>query len=819
MPTAGWRPDYALQVAFNADPNDPNATPTWTNLTSLLRKASGVRRGRQYELDQNQAAQPTLTFWDPNEYLNPANGSSPYSPNVVPYRQILWQAMWPNGGTGNLLNTGAQGTSYDPSFESYTTGAAVSWITAVGGTTPVIGTTTPHAGTKDLTWSVVNGATIQGVSWLLPCIPGRQYTTSTYVRQTSASTQRIAIAGVATGSSTATTGAYVRLTVTWTATQPSHTVTVQTTGTAVAGTVLLDDVQHEPGASATTFTTSGPVIYGILREYVERWPSTWDPDSAGFLGLCEATLVDAFAPQNKTTLWSEYRNSVLAKAPAYYWPLGEPQGSTSFGEVSGNQGPSMTPLVSIYGAGNGLAVGTSTNIPGDPSGTGVKIQPWATGSGQEPATILSVGSVSGLLTGPPISWPGNITPPWGASWAAWVNMSPQTNGDTFEYLLANGFAFIWTVVGTGTRCQGGQQIATWSTSIADGTNHHVAMTYTTDGSSETVTLYVDGVSRATATGSPFLPYFSETYMLVGGYVLTIISDDLLNGWVAHIAAWNRTLTSAEVLDLYTAGTGYPGESSGARVTRYLGYGWTGLSSIDTGQSVMGVSDLAAGTTLLAANQAVATTENGNYWQDSRGSVQFAARTRQYLAITSKYTFGENTAGGEFPYQGDIGYDLDPTLVYNDVTVTNAGGIKAQAIDSASQTKYFPNAYSRDVNVLSNNEAIDAANYLLNQHALPQQRVQQITLDPVGNPNLWPVVLSLELGDRVTVKRRAKAANSGAGITMSADFFVGSISHDNIDMDAGTWTTTLLLYPVDIIQVGILNDATLGLLDSTFVLAY
>lgn len=132
---ASWRPEVYFGVPFNADPNDPDAVPDWTDLTARFRAAQGLARGRQYELDQNQAGQPTIVLDDPDEYLNPANTLSPYSPDVVPYRHCVFQAMWPNGGTGNLINSYA---GLDPTFETYDTDEAPDWVTAVGGTSPLV---------------------------------------------------------------------------------------------------------------------------------------------------------------------------------------------------------------------------------------------------------------------------------------------------------------------------------------------------------------------------------------------------------------------------------------------------------------------------------------------------------------------------------------------------------------------------------------------------------------------------------------------------------------------------------------------------------
>jgi hypothetical protein len=135
---ASWRPDVMLSVAFNADPNDPTAVRLWTDLSTGFLAAEEVTRGRQYELAQSQTAQPVVSIRDVDEYLNPANPASPYSPDVQPYREIMLQAMWPNGGTGNLINIAAWRVNSDPTFESYATGGSAAlpaWVVQVGGPT------------------------------------------------------------------------------------------------------------------------------------------------------------------------------------------------------------------------------------------------------------------------------------------------------------------------------------------------------------------------------------------------------------------------------------------------------------------------------------------------------------------------------------------------------------------------------------------------------------------------------------------------------------------------------------------------------------
>lgn len=833
------RPDVALNVAFNADPNDPAAVPAWSDLTAMFLGADGVDRGRQYELDQTRGAQPTLRFVDRNEYLNADNPSSLYAPNLVPYRPVIWQAMWPNTTVGNLLNTGYGANpglkttnGYDPTFESYALSAVPPWIAVVGGTNPTVNNITPHGGTQALFWTVVGTATVQGVSLLIPCIPGRQYTCSAFVRQTTASTQQISVVGVATGTSTATTAAYVRLTVTFTATQPMHTLQIATTGTAVAGAVVLDDIQHEQAAAASVFTTTGPVIYTVMNDLVERWPSRWDPDSQGFLGLCDATCVDAFAALQATDLSTEVANSILAKKPAYYWKLNEPQGATVFAESSGNGGPSLVRTDAATGAADAFTTGVNTGIAGDPGGVGIETQTAGTAFVNSPTTVVQAG-----LNGAGIALGANVAP-YSYTVVMWAARDLSVAGDDgrtlllmtdhtgkFNAVAGSNFQQRWQVFPSFSQfsINGGHVGLQVTDSWGDGKPHLYVAVNSVTSINATVTLYVDGVNVGTNTGTLF-PGFDVQMDLVevAGAIFPTTRSAVpgpQHGIYGHCALWNRALTAGEITDLTNAGKGYKGETSGARISRYLGYSYIGPTVVDAGQSVMGVSVLADSTAALDACQAVTITENGVFWVDGDGNLTFAARTRRYLTTTPTYIFGENTAGGELPYEGDVEFGLDPTLLYNDVQVTNAGGIVAHTTDAASQRRFFKQSYPRDVNLASDLEALDAANYLLNQHKIARVRVSTLTLNPGPNPALWPAVLGIEVGTRVTVKRRSKAANNGAGLTQSRDFFVEQISHSGIDFEAGTWTTTLQLSPVDYSQVWILGDATYGVLDTTTVLGY
>lgn len=1054
---AANRPDWAIQVAFNADPNDPNVIPIWQDLTAIVLGASAVARGRQYELAQTMAAQPQVLFRDPNEYLNPANTSSPYYPNVQPYRQVLWQGVWnpntlTNTAAGNLLNSGTWRVPYDGSFDSYTAAASVAWITAVGATTPVVGTTTPHSGANDLTWAVAGTSTAQGVSWQVPCVPGRQYTSSAYLRQTTGSTQQISVGdqtagvdvfsttvangwgtadaggawtatggsasdfsvvagtnsgpGVAyhtatsvnvartttvgtgfydadtvvpitvpavatgaymsmgitsryvdasnsyrgvvrfntdqtitvaatkrvagtdtdlatatssltyvagsqfylrftlsgsslqvklwpylktepaaydvsttdtaitstgavggytrlntgntntnpalgfgpfystaylAGSSTTTTGAYVRLSVTFTATQPYQTVQVATTGTATAGTILLDDVQHEQAASASAFTTTGAVIYPVMRNLTERWPRVYQ--AQGFEGFTAVPCVDGFAALNALALRTEYESAVLSLGPDYYWPLHDGQNVTAFAETSGNQGP---PIVVVQGRGT-TVTGTASadvtvQITGDPGGTGVEM---AGGNNtNQGVTLRSAGPLTLTSTG--ASWSVTI-----ACWLVTTDTtdtfgildltsSTDTNNSNSTAILRSGVGDLHPFSGTVyTPIVGGTSTPDAPGTYTDGLPHLYVATNTLAANVFTTNLYIDGTLAAsdtsnatTAFGTP-TPNFGFTLVEASAGLFGGDSGAGVNGAYSHIAVWNRALSASEVSGLYSAGnTAYAGETSGTRITRHLALGgYTGATRISTGQSTMQAPTWQTAIDLLTDCQNTNTAEGGTIWMAPDGAFVFEDRNTRFLRLTSTYTFGENTAGGEIPYMGDptdLVFDYDPNFVYADVEVTRNNGTVAiggtiSDILTAAR-RYFPRSYTASVDLQTDTETQYLADWTFNTHKAPLERVSAVTIDPASNLGLWATALSVEVGMRVTLKRRPKAANQGAGFTMSGDYFVEAVTHDGIDMTAGTWRTTLLLSPIGqgpgvTLQPWVLDNATYSVLGSTTMLGW
>jgi hypothetical protein len=212
---------------------------------------------------------------------------------------------------------------------------------------------------------------------------------------------------------------------------------------------------------------------------------------------------------------------------------------------------------------------------------------------------------------------------------------------------------------------------------------------------------------------------------------------------------------------------------------------------------------------MSALQAVVDTENGAHFVDAAGAITFRSRSARYNALTPRYTFGERVDLGEWPYE-DCQLDFDSTHLSNQVTVTQEGsGQNFYAVDAASVTGYFPRTMSRSINANNTDECQDAANYLLSRYRQPATRVSSLQLHPSGNPALWPVCLSLELGTRIRVMRRPPGAP-----TVQVECFVENIQWDFGD-DGEAWLT-LQCSPADLTSYGVVGAWHTALASSSTV---
>jgi hypothetical protein len=282
------------------------------------------------------------------------------------------------------------------------------------------------------------------------------------------------------------------------------------------------------------------------------------------------------------------------------------------------------------------------------------------------------------------------------------------------------------------------------------------------------------------------------------------------------------------------------EDSGARVTRILDdAGWPAASrNITPGDATLQptllggtpvdgipVAILAAGgaTPLKVSNaqstftpldelQLTADTEMGELYCDGRGFLVFRHRHALYFdtrSTTPQAVFGD--AGAELRY-ADVTITYDDATLWNGATIANTGGTVQQASDAASQQHppggYGPRVFdSENLIADSDFQALGYAQYVVAASKNPELRFSDITILPQRDPaNLFPQVLTREIGDRITVTRRPP----GGGSAITRDVFIRGISHT---ITSKTWATTWVLQDATSLPPLLLLDGSM-LLDGS-----
>lgn len=573
--------------------------------------------------------------------------------------------------------------------------------------------------------------------------------------------------------------------------------------------------QMEAAASASTWTDPGPTYY-IYTGYVERWPQTWT--MGGTFGQVQAIGVDAEALLAQDTLQPPFAEEVLAMNPNFFYQLDDPAGAGSCADSAANRPPAPIEN-SPFGPGS-LTLGssiTSTTTPGTFIGTAGPVATFANNPSQNSPfqfaeTFVNLAKTT-TAPGPPAttSWtrmlafrsaavPGtsNDYNLWVVAPATWQSASNASY--FFMSITATGFAWMGLRPPTATGF-----IYTGTTNLCDGDWHQMAIAY--NASTLHHQFYVDGVLVASPT-TAIAPSGCIADTL--GCAINLGANQYSQGFVgdmAHAVEFPAALTQAQITNLYNSWRGASaGESSGARAQRLLTWlRYTGPASIAAGSTAnMGPATDLTGATGLDALNAIALTENGNLYVSSGGVLTFTSRAARYNQNSPAMVFGEQAQWGEWPYES-VSMDFDPTHLFNDIQVTQYSTSQvAEAIDATSESLYYQRLLQRTTNPGLYTEAVDAANYLLQQYKTARMRVSDLTLHPAATPGLFLACLQLEIGARIRVMRRPPQAPA-----ITIDCFVESINWE-LDPTTGDVTVHLQCSPADLAAYWTLGALTTSL---------
>lgn len=516
-------------------------------------------------------------------------------------------------------------------------------------------------------------------------------------------------------------------------------------------------------------STFEAVTYDVFTGYADGWQQEYDHPQVSRARL---TATDAFKVLAAVQLQSSaYATEVVADAPAVWYRLGEPVGSTQFLDSVTTRHLDVTtaevPTLGTPGlvtrdpdTATDFALGThqgGTRGPGIPSVTAA------------PFTFEMI--YKGATT-PVGSLYGEVNDSGGLKgWVAEINSSFQPQ---FSVVPVTGGPFLAGIVMT-------------TSTVLDGNPHHLAFTWDVDG---TLTAYFDGVAQATSSVAPSSGFPATMYAVVGGGVVPTSGGNAAGGTYDEVAVYPTALSAARIA-AHSAARAAPwgGDRSGARVTRILdAAGWpTADREIDTGVAVMQTAEL--GISALEALQKIEETEQGRLFVTASGKVRFISRESLLVEpyVTPEATFGDS--GSELEY-GDLKYRYDDTTIANEVIVSRSDGQAVTAEDAASQVKYLRR--SRVLSGLlhtSDATSLDLANAILGRYKEPLLRPTQMRLEPdAGNASThYPQVFGRELVDHVTVRRRPQ--NLGSAIDQGV--YVEAITHR---ASATHWKTDWNLSP-------------------------
>lgn len=819
MPASQYMPEISVELALTSGYTTPESSRVWTDISQYVEGDQGIQivRGRQNE--RGSTATPNslhLTLDNTTGRFTMDAPAGAYYPNIKKGRPIRVRARYPLNTPGNLF------TANQSSHETDTT----PWL-LFGGATQAQSAVRAFDGTKSMLVTWPTGGLPLIYTTVSGLVIGRQYTLSAYVWvPVGSNAVRVGILEIANGATSTTTGAWERISYTFTATAGTLSPLIVVNGASTAGMqVWVDAWQLDEGAAVVAYTTSAPPILDRFVGYVDDWPTEW-PDGTTSLSYAPISARSRLA---RIGIGAEFRGflteEIAYDRPVLHFPLSEPLGATQLGNISPGRTDVLVPVA--INAGNGLVLANSTG-----PGTDELASPTWLPSGTNGIYLRSL-----LDTSPAAAGDHSIAlEAWFSTTGAGANQTIlDLNVDQWWQTTAPSYySQIRVYIDTSNvlRVDYLDAVAVLSTRSSavtpnDGNVHHVvAIVEIADAGTVRVRIIVDGVD-AGFSGTSAWPYVTGgvayfptyRYLHVGGIITnpstTGAPGMFGNGTIAQVAI-HRTATTfgaamvARFAEHTAAGaTGCTSDTSGGRIARYARFAGipTAEVDIDTGATT-GIAHInTTNQQPVALMQKVELTEDGLLFDGRNGRLTFHARTRRFTA-TSAFTLDRNA--------GEIEEGLRPIGddqgMANDVTASRAGGIQAHALLQSSIDDYGYYRESYDLVTTSDAEVRDRADWQVQRRGVPRSRYQQVVVDVINSSAAKAaLLLAADISTRFTLANLPSQAPAA-----TADLFVEGYTED---IGPERYGITFNTSPVAYSSVWVLDSATASQLDSTTVLGY
>lgn len=767
----------------------PDGVVTWTDITQWVTLSTSqgisIARGASDELSQVQPGTASMTLDNQDGRFTSGNAASPYHPNVV--KQVPLRVVVTTLAGVNWVTT--------PSFED---ASVRGWYRGnpTSGASFTTGTTRAFDGTESMriTWDTTgDGGRITTDLYGLDI--GQTYTASAYVYvETGEPAVQLGIDGGATGTASATNDAWERITVTWTATAAGHTLQLTPTAPGAGGVFTwLDAVQVEEGASATAFDSAGAQVHARGVWLVNEWPTRWE----GLYATATITCTDLLKRLSREgDLYPMVSEEMLLRGPAAHYPLGEPEESTSAGDIAGNGVAALA--VTQVGTGGTLTFG---EIGGPVDTLGVpRFTPVDSTNGLYLVSDLGQDFVTGLQAA-------------GELWIeVWFHTETQgraflsmVSDDGQQHLLLGLAAStgVLTVQSSTTGPGGLSSSTVASGDLADGELHHVVYHQSPllFGGGD---VYIDG---GTALSVATADMTGLRHLAVGGWQ----GQALWQGRVGQVALYTPTESFAAgwLTGHYATGTTEEiGEAADERMERIAAY--VGLTVTAAGTTFDGMASQAGlGGTPLSHMQDIEATEGGRLFADrGTNSLTFQSRDVRYnptAAVSLNYADLDTDA---------VEVKDDDQKIINVYEASRPGGGDVRIVDTASIDQYgrYRNRSGGTLLKDSDNAAVDAARWAVQRFADPPPEIRQVPVEASTLPvATYRALLDADIStalDLTGLPSQAPAATA----TVTVEGYTETILQGEHRLDFHTSRT-------DTDSVWVLDDAVYSVLGTTTRLAY
>lgn len=508
--------------------------------------------------------------------------------------------------------------------------------------------------------------------------------------------------------------------------------------------------------------------------FVDEWPVGWE----GGDSYAKATIT-ASSRMARLGLGGELSNAYIEACRAAtgllaYYPLGDMAGSTSAVPMTGDDG-ALTPI------GNGV----DPTFGGEHAPTGTTAVEITGGRYLQGPIVAATSTVIVLEA---------VIATTDSGLRRVVSAHDSTDGTSFGIGLDIDGGKISAFVGDSS---GGGNSGDSTTSIDTADLVHVAAVY--DSSTAAITVYVDGIAEATDTASPAPTITDLAVLRVGGSPeYTTISSS-----VSHVVLSSDVDGLAERAEFMVETTRTASEWIG------LFAEWAGIPSteldLDSGTHDVEQFDT-TGLTALAAMRVAETTEGGVLFDSRDGLLTFTSRDSRYNQDAA-FTLDASLQQVE----SDIAPRLDRSGLVNDATATAADGSEQRVFDQDSIDEYGYAKSSVEISSTAD-DAMQAAGWMVWLGSDPRPRIPALTVDLLPlSATMQDDLLSADTGTKFTVSGLPSQAPAS-----SMSFFVEGYT-ETIDLES--YSLSLNVSSSDGFDVFTLDDATLGVLDGPYPLAW